>query len=128
LHVILTPAGAGIQDLQEKTGKELYIDPNLTILDLRSLDQQLAGNFNQERLVARLTALFGLLTLVLASVGLYGISFPRVVRRPSTRCRRLGLTSRLRKNRYRVPQGLKSLREHPEKNRRSLHCAALRSG
>ena len=40
-----------------------HIDPDLTILDLRSLDQQLAGNFNQERLVARLTALFGLLTL-----------------------------------------------------------------
>jgi predicted permease len=58
-----------------------HIDSNLTILDLRSLDQQLAGNFNQERLVARLTALFGLLTLVLASVGLYGITSYQVAQR-----------------------------------------------
>jgi predicted permease len=58
-----------------------HIDPNLTILDLRSLDQQISGNFNQERLVARLTALFGLLTLVLASVGLYGITSYQVAQR-----------------------------------------------
>ena len=30
------------------------IDPNLTVTDLRSFDNQVAGNFNQERLVARL--------------------------------------------------------------------------
>ena len=58
-----------------------HIDPNLTILDLRSLDQQISGNFNQERLVARLTALFGLLTLELASVGLYGITSYQVAQR-----------------------------------------------
>jgi predicted permease len=47
-------------------------NPNLAIIDLRSLDYQLSGNFNQERLTARLTTLFGLLALVLAAVGLYG--------------------------------------------------------
>ena len=50
------------------------VDPNLAIINLRSLDFQLAGNFNQERLIARLTALFGLLTLVLTSVGIYGLT------------------------------------------------------
>jgi len=49
------------------------IDPNLTVMDLRSMDAQVAGNFNQERLIARLTALFGVLALILASVGLYGV-------------------------------------------------------
>ena len=58
-----------------------HIDPNLTILDLRSLDQQISGNFNQERLVARLTALIVLRTLVLASVGLYGITSYQVAQR-----------------------------------------------
>src|SRR5271165_317923 len=57
------------------------IDPNLTIIDLRSLDYQVAGNFNQERLIARLTMLFGLLALVLAAVGLYGITSYAVGRR-----------------------------------------------
>ena len=57
------------------------IDPNLTVIDLRSLDDQIGGNLNQQRLIARLTMLFGLLALVLASVGLYGITSYAVARR-----------------------------------------------
>ena len=57
------------------------IDPNLTVVDLHSLYYQVADNFDQERLVARLTMLFGLLALVLASVGLYGITSYAVARR-----------------------------------------------
>ena len=57
------------------------IDPNLTVIDLHSLDYQVADNFNQERLIARLTILFGLLALVLAAVGLYGITSYAVARR-----------------------------------------------
>ena len=59
------------------------IDPNLTVTDLRSLDDQVRDNLNQERLVARLTMLFGLLALVLAAVGLYGITSYAVARRTS---------------------------------------------
>ena len=59
------------------------INPNLTVLDFKSLDYQVAGNFNQERLITRLTTLFGLLALVLASVGLYGITAYSVARRTS---------------------------------------------
>jgi ABC-type antimicrobial peptide transport system permease subunit len=59
------------------------IDPNLTVMDVRSMDRQVAENFNQERLVARLTTLFGILALTLASVGLYGVTSYFVVRRTS---------------------------------------------
>jgi predicted permease len=59
------------------------IDPNLTVISLLSLDEQVSGNFNQERLIARLTMLFGVLALVLASVGLYGITSYAVARRTS---------------------------------------------
>jgi predicted permease len=59
------------------------IDPNLTVEDLRSFDSQVAGNFTQERLIARLTSLFGILALVLASVGLYGVMSYFVARRTS---------------------------------------------
>ncbi|HVZ84823.1 MAG TPA: ABC transporter permease [Terracidiphilus sp.] len=59
------------------------IDRNLTVADLRSLDAQVAGNFDQERLVARLTTLFGVLALVLACVGLYGVMSYFVARRTS---------------------------------------------
>jgi predicted permease len=59
------------------------VDPNLTVEDLRTLDSQVAGNFDQERLVAQLSSLFGVLSLVLASVGLYGVMSYFVARRTS---------------------------------------------
>jgi predicted permease len=59
------------------------VDPNLTVMDLHSFETQVAGNFNQDRLLARLTSLFGVLALVLASVGLYGVMSYFVARRTS---------------------------------------------
>jgi ABC-type antimicrobial peptide transport system permease subunit len=42
-----------------------------------------ANNFTEDRLVAQLTSLFGILALILASVGLYGVMSYFVVRRTS---------------------------------------------
>jgi predicted permease len=72
------------QDVESMVRRTLTsIDPNLTVDDLRSLDAQVAGNFNQDRLIARLTTLFGVLALILASVGLYGVTSYFVARRTS---------------------------------------------
>ena len=57
------------------------IDPNLTVTDIRTFDTQVAGNFVQERLIAQLTSLFGILALIIASVGLYGVMSYFVARR-----------------------------------------------
>ncbi len=57
------------------------VDPNLTVLSVQSFGEQLSLNFNQDALVARLTALFGLLALILACVGLYGVTTYSVARR-----------------------------------------------
>lgn len=57
------------------------VDPNLTIFYFSSYDAQVEGNFNQDRLIARLTSLFGVLALTLASVGLYGVISFFVTRR-----------------------------------------------
>jgi predicted permease len=59
------------------------IDPNLTVIDIRTFDAQVAGNFNGERLIAELSSLFGVLALILASVGLYGVMSYFVARRTS---------------------------------------------
>jgi predicted permease len=59
------------------------IDPNLTVIEMASMNEQLARNFNQDRLIARLTELFGGLALVLACVGLYGVTSYSVARRTS---------------------------------------------
>jgi predicted permease len=74
------------------------INPDLTIIDFHSLDYQVSGNFNQERLISRLTSLFGLLALLLASVGLYGITAYSVARRTSE----IGLRMALGANRGNV--------------------------
>ena len=57
------------------------VDPNLTILKAQSFGEQVALNFNQERLIARLTELFGVLALILACLGLYGLTAYAVARR-----------------------------------------------
>jgi predicted permease len=57
------------------------INPDLTVVRFNSLDYQVADNFNEERLISRLTGLFGLLALAIASVGLYGITAYSVARR-----------------------------------------------
>ncbi len=59
------------------------IDPNLTVTDIRTFDTQVEGNFIQERLIAQLTSLFGILALIIASVGLYGVMSYSVARRTS---------------------------------------------
>jgi len=59
------------------------IDPNLTVIRFNTYDSEVAANFNQDRLITRLTSLFGILALVLASVGLYGVMSYFVARRTS---------------------------------------------
>jgi predicted permease len=59
------------------------IDPNLSIIEMRSFGEQVSRRFNQERLIARLTELFGLLALLLASIGLYGVTSYNIARRTS---------------------------------------------
>ncbi len=49
------------------------VDPNLPMLDVRTQDEQIAANLRQERIFAILTSGFGVLALVLASVGIYGV-------------------------------------------------------
>ena len=50
------------------------VDPNLPLMRMISLSDQVSRNFSQQRLIARLTSLFGILALVLASIGVYGVT------------------------------------------------------
>ena len=57
------------------------VDPNLTLIRMRTMQQQVADRLDQERTVAQLTGMFGLLALILAAVGLYGVTAYSVERR-----------------------------------------------
>ncbi|HJW99128.1 MAG TPA: FtsX-like permease family protein, partial [Terriglobales bacterium] len=54
---------------------------NFAIVSIQPLQQQINVNFDERRLLVRLSGFFGVLSLVLASLGLYGVTAYNVVRR-----------------------------------------------
>ncbi len=58
-------------------------DPNLPITQARALTEMINQRMVQDRLVARLSLAFGVLALLLAAVGLYGVMSYGVARRTS---------------------------------------------
>ena len=57
------------------------VDRRITVRTLTPMDEQIARGFNLERLIARLTTSFGAVALLLACLGLYGVTAYSVTRR-----------------------------------------------
>ena len=57
------------------------VDPNFAIIEIEPTQQLVNIQFDQQRAVAQLSSLFGILALVLASIGLYGVMAYTVARR-----------------------------------------------
>lgn len=60
---------------------ESELDDNLPLFDIRTQTERIERLLFSERLLARLATLFGMLALVLASIGLYGLLSYEVARR-----------------------------------------------
>jgi predicted permease len=78
LLVSTTPPGV----LEPQVARALAAaDPNLALINIRTLREQVERSFDQQRAVAGLAGLFGTIALILAAIGLYGVTAFSVARR-----------------------------------------------
>ncbi len=71
-----------IEGMEELTRKTLSgINPNLSVVKFQTFDAQIQDNFTEDRMLQRLTMLFGVLALLLATLGMYGVTAYGVARR-----------------------------------------------
>lgn len=75
LHDIVIVTRTGVKlSVAQVTEAMAAVDPNLPVISIRPLSEQVTGVFRQQRLIARLTSLFGILSLLLSSIGMYGVT------------------------------------------------------
>jgi predicted permease len=99
LNAIVLKTDGNLPGLEPQIRSALaHVNRDLAVIDLGTFAAQVKNNFSQQEMLAKLTSLFGVLALTLASVGLYGVTAYSVERRTSE----IGIRMALGANRLNV--------------------------
>jgi predicted permease len=81
-QALIVQTASAVPNLETELRRALAdVDSRVIVRRFITMDDQVAGNFNIERLIARLTVAFGAVALLLACLGLYGVTAYAVTRR-----------------------------------------------
>jgi predicted permease len=82
LRAIVIQTAPGATGLEASIRRTLAaIDPNMAVLRFNTMGEQVGFSFRLQRLMSRLTVAYGGVALVLAAIGLYGVTAYAVARR-----------------------------------------------
>jgi predicted permease len=93
--ILLRTAGNPTRIIGELQVAVKDIDPNLPLLNVTTIQEEISNLISHDELISTLTGLFSVLALLLAAIGLYGVMSHNVVRRQSEIGIRLALGAQI---------------------------------